>query len=144
MKDGAHDAGPLEKLGINASNNAWTNDWSKKSQEKELITSQSFILFLHGYFQAHETKSIKEKKPKDVGKVEDQILRTTACHGKDQTQNHQPWQSIEDHVGQDFPILERGGSHRTLLVIEFSFDRHGGEDFGASFGNGGETKADFT
>ena len=26
MKDGAHDAGPLEKLGINASNNAWTDD----------------------------------------------------------------------------------------------------------------------
>ena len=142
MKDWAHDAGPLEKLGINASNNAWTYDWSEESQEKELITSQSFILFLHRYFQAHETKSIKDKKAKDVGKVEIQPIR--AWQGKDHTQNHQPRQSSEDHVGKDFTILERGGSHRTLLVVEFSFDRHGGEDFGASFGNGGETKADFT
>ena len=142
MKDGAHDAGPLEKLGINASNNAWTYDWSEESQEKELITSQSFILFLHRYFQANKTKSIKDKKAKDVGKVEIQPIR--AWQGKDQTQNHQPRQSSEDHVGKDFTILERGGSHRALLIIEFSFDRHCGEDFGASFGNGGETKADFT
>ena len=101
-----------------------------------------FLLFLQRYFQANEAKSIKDKKAKDVGKVENQQF--VAGQGKDHTQNHQPWRSIEDHVGQDFPILVGCGSHGTLLIIEFSFDRHGSEDFGTSLGNGDEAKADFT